>query len=130
MSHRLFVLVAVAVLSLPLITRAADAPATQPAGATGTWTWSQQGPNGDAEQTLKLKQDGDKLTGTISGFNGEDQDISDGKVQDNTITFKVVRDFNGNKFTTNYTATIDGNALKGKSETIFSRNFNAKRGGQ
>jgi hypothetical protein len=130
MSHRLAAIVTVCLLMLPLISRAADAPATQPAGATGTWTWSQQGPNGDMEMTIKLKQDGDKLTGSVSGFNGQDQDITDGKVQDNQVTFKVVRDFNGNQITTTYTATMDGDTLKGKSETIFSRNFNAKRGGQ
>lgn len=60
----------------------ADAPATQPSGVTGTWTWTQQGPGGEMEISLKLKQDGDKLTGTISGFQGQETEIKDGKVED------------------------------------------------
>ncbi|HEY1628881.1 MAG TPA: hypothetical protein VGF52_03415 [Tepidisphaeraceae bacterium] len=101
---------------------------TQPSNdATGSWKWSQSGPNGDVDFTLKLKQDGDKLTGTMSGFNGNDTDIQDGKVQDGQISFKVVRDFNGRQVVTTYTATMSGNELKGKTETIFSRDFEAKR---
>ena len=122
------VIIFVAVFSAATSARADDkAPATQPAGVTGSWAWTQQGPGGDVDMTLKLKQDGDKLTGTISGFNRNDIDIQDGKVQDNQITFSVVRDFNGNKITTTYTLSIDGGELKGKTETVFSRNFDAKR---
>ena len=81
----------------------------------------------DMDVALKLKQDGDKLTGTITGFGGEESDIQDGKVTDGQITFKVVREFNGQQVITNYTGKLDGENLKGKSETIFTRNFDAKR---
>jgi hypothetical protein len=127
------------VLNLVLITivvmfvaplRADDkaAPATQPSGASGTWKWSQPGPNGDREIVLKLKQDGEKLTGTITGFGGDDSPIEGGKVEGDKISFKVTREFNGNQITTAYSATLSGDALKGKSETIFNRDFQAKRG--
>ena len=104
-----------------------DKPTTQPAGATGTWKWTQQGPGGDVEMVLKLTQDGDKLTGTISGFQGQENEIKDGKIEDGKITFKVTREFGGNEITTNYTATVDGDSLKGKSETVFTRDIDAKR---
>jgi hypothetical protein len=97
-------------------------------GATGTWTWSFQGPGGnDVTTTLKLKQDGDKLTGTITGFGGQENEIQDGTIKDGQVTFKVIRDFGGNKATTTYTATLSGGSLKGKSETVLTREFDAKR---
>jgi hypothetical protein len=128
MNARLNILIAlVACLVLPVLVHA-DAT-TQPSNdATGSWKWTQSGPNGDVDFVLKLKQDGDKLTGTLSGFNGNESDIEDGKVQDGQVTFSIVRDFNGNKITTKYTATVNGNELKGQSQTIFTRPLDAKRG--
>ena len=106
---------------------AADAPSTQPSNdVSGTWKWSAPGPGGDIDFVLKLKQDGDKLTGTMSGFNGDESPIADGKIQDGQVTFKVVRDFNGNQITTKYTATFANGELKGKSETIFAQDFDGK----
>jgi hypothetical protein len=108
---------------------AADAPpATQPAtGATGTWKWTAPGPGGDVDFILKLKQDGDTVTGSLTGFNGDETPIADGKIQDGKLSFKVTREFNDNPITTLYTATLADGELKGKSETIFSQDFDAKR---
>jgi hypothetical protein len=83
-------------------------------------------PRGDREIVLKLKQDGDKLTGTITGFQGDDQ-IKDGKVEGEKITFKVSSEFGGTTRVTTYTCTITGESLKGKAETVFSRDIDAKR---
>jgi len=95
---------------------------------SGTWKWTVPGRDGnEMEVTLKLKQDGAKLTGSITGFGGEESDISDGKVTDGEISFKVVRDFNGQQVITTYSGKLDGDNLKGKSETVFARNFDAKR---
>jgi ABC-type glycerol-3-phosphate transport system substrate-binding protein len=111
---------------------AADAATTQPAAngdASGTWKWEMPGRGGDpVEVVLKIKQQDDKITGTITGFGGDESEIRDGKNENGTITFKVVREFNGNAVTTIYTATLSDGSLKGKSETIFARNFEAKRG--
>lgn len=94
---------------------------------TGTWKWSQEGPGGQMEFTLKLKQDGEKLTGTITGFGGEESPIEEGKVKDGTISFKVTREFGGRPFVTTYTGKASGGTLKGKSETVFTMDFEAKR---
>ena len=117
------------VMGLVFTARAEDkaAPASQPAGATGTWKWQIPTPNGDMDVVLKLKQDGDKLTGTITGFGGDEMDIEDGKIKDDQISFKTTREFGGNQVTTTYTGTVAGGALKGKSETVFSRSFEGKR---
>jgi hypothetical protein len=133
---RRIVLLQAAVVALlialsPFVSRAAEGATTQPSAndVSGTWKWTMQGRGGggDIDVVLKLKQQGDKLTGTITGFGGDEQDIQDGKVDDGKISFKVVRDFNGNQITTNYTATVENGTIKGKTETIFSRGFEGKR---
>jgi hypothetical protein len=115
--------VAVAVLGLVSATQAQDATGD----VSGTWKWSQEGPGGEIEFTLKIKQDGEKLTGTITGFGGDESPIEEGKVKDGTVTFKVTRDFGGRPFVTTYTGKVDGAALKGKAETVFTMEFQAKR---
>jgi hypothetical protein len=92
------------------------------ADATGTWKWSRTNQAGDTiETTLKLKQDGEKLTGTITGFQGNETEITDGKVtKDGAVSFTVIREFNGNKITQKYSGKQDGSTIKGKVE--FDRN--------
>ena len=105
-------------------------PSAQPQDkkdVTGTWKWSQEGPGGQIDFTLKLKQEGEKLTGTITGFNGEESPIEDGKVVDGTVSFKVTRDFGGRPFVTHYSGKLDGDTLKAKAETVFAQEFEAKR---
>ena len=81
------------------------------ADVTGKWTAEMQGRNGNSMTVnMNLKQDGDKLTGSISGRNG-DTDITDGHIDGNTISFKVVREFNGNQMTQSYKGTVDGDTI-------------------
>ena len=107
--------------------RAADAPS-----ATGTWKWEVTAQDGTKrETTLKLKQDGEKLTGTISGRNQETE-IKEGSVKKDEVTFKVVRKFQDREITITYTAKLDGDTLKGKSmsgegDQKREREFSAKR---
>ena len=97
---------------------------TQAADATGTWTWSRPGRNGGEAQkmTLKLKAEGEKLTGTLSspgrqGAAAVDTEISDGKVKGDEVSFSVTREFNGNKMTSKYAGKVSGDTLKGKVES-------------
>ena len=92
------------------------------ADASGKWTFEQQGRNGSQTVTLDLKVDGSTLTGTVTGGMGgrrgggggapQPAQISDGKVDGNNITFKVVREFNGNQFVTTYKGTVEGDTMK------------------
>jgi hypothetical protein len=113
--------------SLAKAARAADAK------AAGTWKWERTTQNGDKiEVTLKLKQEGDKLTGTITGRNNTETEIKDGKVKGDEVSFTVEREFNGNKFVQKYTAKVDGDTMKGKMEfdrngEVTTREFEAKR---
>ena len=120
----LFALVAFAAPSL-----AADAK------VDGTWKWSFTTQNGETrESTMKLKQDGEKVTGTVTGRQGAETEIKDGKVdKDGNVSFNVVREFNGNSRTQKYAGKVDGDTIKGKIEMqgrdgeTRSRDWEAKR---
>jgi len=111
----------------------------QAADATGTWTWSRPGRNGGEAQkmTLKLKADGEKLTGSLTspGRQGGDPvktEISDGKVKGDEISFSVTREVNSNKMTTKYSGKVSADTIKGKAESerngqTQSRDWEAKR---
>ena len=122
-----FVLAIVAVAGMAL---AADKP-----NPTGTWKWTMAGRGGgqDREVTLKLKLEGDKLTGSMPGRNDQETKIDDAKYKDGELSFSVTREFNGNKMTTKYTGKVSGDTIKGKIEgqgrdgQATTRDWEAKR---
>src|SRR5512140_2755705 len=73
--------------------------------ADGTWTWTMQGRNGgpDRKITLKLKTEGEKVTGKLTmpafreGGDPVETEISDGKIKNGEVSFTVTRERNGNK---------------------------------
>jgi len=89
------------------------------AEATGTWKWTVERNGNTFETTLKLKQEGEKLTGKITGRQGNETEIEDGKVKDDTVSFKVTREFNGNKVVMTYQGKLSGDTIKG--DTKFER---------
>jgi hypothetical protein len=106
------------VAACAVFTAAVVAMAADPAG---TWTWSTPGRNGgpDRKSTLKLKCEGDKLTGTLSnpgrgGGPAVDTEITDGKVKGDEVSFTVTREFNGNKMSSKYAGKLSGDTIKGK----------------
>jgi hypothetical protein len=111
---------------------AAAARAADKADPNGTWKWTVSFNNQTRDVTLKLKLDGDKLTGKISGRNNTETDIDDATFKDNEVSFSVTRERNGQKFVTKYKGKIDGDTIKGKSESERngqnqSRDWEAKR---
>ena len=80
------------------------------ADVTGTWKGSMETPQGTRETTLNLKADGNTLTGTITGRRG-DTPIQDGKIKGDTISFNVVRNFNGNEVKMEYKGKLKGDEL-------------------
>jgi hypothetical protein len=103
------------------------------ADPTGTWTWKFQRQDGEeVTSTLKIKQDGEKLTGKLNSF-GNEADIAEGKVdKDGNVSFQVVRDFGGNQVTIKYKGKVEGDTMKLKAEferdgEVRMREFEAKR---
>ena len=111
------------------------------ADVSGTYTWTQAGRNGgpDRKSSLKIKVDGDKVTGTMSapaggrGRGGKadaadgkapapappaDIEIKDGKLKGDELTFNIVREGRngGASTTTKYTGKISGDTMKLKWE--------------
>src|SRR5204862_4290684 len=81
------------------------------ADVTGKWTAqvpSRQG--GAREQTFNFKADGDKLTGSISGRQG-DVAIMDGKISGSTISFTVKMQYGDTPVEQKYTGTIAGDEI-------------------
>ena len=98
----------------------------------GTWKSSFTNQNGQARETVfKLKAEGEKLTGTVSGRNN-DIAIEEGKIKGEEVSFQVTREFNGNKMVVKYSGKVSGDTITGKSESQrdgqpTSRDWVAKR---
>jgi hypothetical protein len=99
---------------------------------TGTWKWSATFNNQTRESTLKLKLEGDKLTGTMVGRNNQETPIESATYKDGEVAFSVTRERNNQKFTTKYSGKLSGDTIKGKQEfsrdgQSQSRDWEAKR---
>ncbi len=83
------------------------------ADVTGKWTGEVQGRNGPQPFNLELKQSGDMLTGAVTGGRGGDIEISEGKVDGDTITFTVSRPGRdgGPAFVQKYTGKVKGDSI-------------------
>lgn len=119
------VTLAMAFIGLVGVARAADDP-------TGTWKWSVTFGDKSIDASVKLKLEGDKLTGVYVGRNNTETPIENASFKDGKVAFSVTREFNGNKFTTKYNGTLSGDTIKGKSEferdgQAQSRDWEAKR---
>jgi hypothetical protein len=77
---------------------------------TGVWTGTASGPNGDFALTYTLKQDGQKLTGTVTGPT-DPIEIQEGKVDGDKISFSLQVDLGNGmvKFTSK--GTIKGDEI-------------------
>ena len=89
------------------------------ADPTGTWKWTTKFGKQERENVLKLKKQGDKLTGTISGGKMETK-ISDGTFKNGEVKFTVTREFKDQKFTTKYDGKLTGNTIKGTIKGSFN----------
>ena len=116
-----FLLAAMAVL-LAMTASAAD--------VSGKWMAQVPGRNGQTrETTFNLKADGDKLTGTMTGPQG-DVEIKDGKISGDNLSFKVNLEFNGNSIVLLFKGSISGDQIKftrGREGADQTQEFAAKR---
>jgi hypothetical protein len=86
------------------------------ADPTGTWKWKVMFQDRSRDMTLKLKLEGDKLTGSILGRNDQETKIEEASFKDGVVAFAVTQERNGQKFTTKYKGKLDGDTIKGESE--------------
>ncbi|MGC1905346.1 MAG: hypothetical protein WA715_16110 [Candidatus Acidiferrum sp.] len=95
-----------AVLLVSLMIACAAVAADAPANVAGTWEFSVTGAAGKASQTISLKQDGAKITGTFKG--PRQSGNIDGSVDGNNIQFHVTA-----RIPLDYTGTVNGDSMKG-----------------
>jgi hypothetical protein len=103
------------IVGLVATTRGDDKPTT----VTGTWTWTFDRNGTEIKNTLKIKQDGTKVTGKhISKRNDTDNEaeVKDGEFKDGVLKYTVVREFGGNSITIKYTGKLTGDVLKLEGE--------------
>jgi len=127
-THVSTALLALAVVAL---TWGADAESTELAvNPTGTWQLT-EGTNVTSPRTLKLRREGDKLTGTLSrqaGYKVEQLPLLQGKIAGNEIRFethnyavsyvnKVLQPTDTNKWShAQYQGAVNGDTIKGTVE--------------
>ncbi len=121
-----YMVAAVCMLVVVGVSRAEDK-----ANPNGAWKYTAEVNGQSIEVTIKLKQDGHKLTGTVNALNMA-MKIQDGKYENGVATFKVSSEVNGSQFSIKYHGKISGDTFKGK-RTIerdgqaTTREFVAKR---
>jgi hypothetical protein len=113
-----------AILSMALVlgvsgfAGAADDKAVDP---VGTWKCEYEIGGQQRTSTLKIKKDGENLTGTMSWADQEGAKLKDLKLKDGKLTFSAERKLAGmdDVIPIDYELTIDGDKLKGKGSSEF-----------
>lgn len=87
------------------------------ADVTGKWVAETQGMQGPSQTTFVFKVEGTAVTGTVTTARG-DSEISEGKIEGDTITFAVVRKRqDGSEMKTVWKGKVAGDEIK------FTREF-------
>ena len=102
------------------------------ADISGKWIGDMPGRGGDtAPTTFTFKVDGEKLTGSMTGAQG-DMPLQEGKVAGNQISFSTTFDAGGNTIKILYKGTVSGDQIKMTREREGAgqaREFTIKRSG-
>jgi hypothetical protein len=102
------------------------------ADISGKWTGDMPGRGGEtASTTFNFKADGEKLTGTMTGPQGEIP-LQEGKVAGDQVSFTTTLDFGGNSVKILYKGTLSGEQIKMTREREGAgqpREFTIKRSG-
>jgi hypothetical protein len=84
------------------------------ADISGKWTAQVPGRSGNMrEVTFTLTANGNTLTGTMSGRQG-DIPIADGKIDGDNVSFSVTQEFGGNSVKQTFTGKASGGEIKFK----------------
>lgn len=94
---------------------------------TGDWDASMNTPGGTSNFRLILKQDGEKLSGTVKREAGDAP--LEGTVSGNNVKFSYTIAYNGNPITLTMTAVVAGDEMKGEVDIASQMKdvFQAKR---
>lgn len=80
--------------------------------ADGKWTTQMNTPMGAQNASMELSTDGNTLTGTLNGPNGEAVAIQDGVIDGNALSWKAAIT-SPMPVTLEFSATLDGDEISG-----------------
>jgi hypothetical protein len=81
--------------------------------AAGKWVITVSGPEGPAELTAELTQDGAAVAGTVTAVEIGSAPVADGVLEGSTLTFVILVDFDGQPFEIEGEAEIEGDEITG-----------------
>ncbi len=93
---------------------AVTAPATAQANVAGNWELTVQSPEGPGIIMATFTQEGTSVEGTLQVEMVGAAEMSDGMVEENTLSFLMHVDFDGQWFTIEAEAEIDGDVMTGE----------------
>jgi hypothetical protein len=88
----------------------------QDADIAGKWETTRETPRGTMTSTFTFVVDGNTVTGTIGSQMG-DTEISEGTIEGNKISFKVVMSRGDRTIEMVYSGTVEGDTIHGTMET-------------
>ena len=94
----------------------------------GTWKMTIHVGERAVEGTLELKIDGDKLTGTLTGSNGREQQLDEVTFNNGKLSFSIPRERNGQKRVMKWSGKVTGDTMKGKADRAEWEAKRAKEG--
>ena len=119
----------VAAMALPAYAQEAPKQDAQPAAVnvTGVWDMSVETPNGTIDNVATLKQEGEKLTGTLASQMGEI--AMEGTVVGNEIKWVLNIDMGGQQVAIAFAGKVDGETMAGVFEMggMGTAAWNAKK---
>jgi len=87
----------------------------QEVNVTGDWEMTTQSPRGERTQTIHIEQEGEKITVTMEGRQGEEI-TGEGTVKGNKIEWSMTRSTPRGDFTITYTGTVEGDTMSGEAQ--------------
>ena len=119
----------VAASALPAYAQETPKQDAQPAAVnvTGVWDMSVETPNGTIDNVATLKQEGEKLTGTLASQMGEI--AMEGTVVGNEIKWVLNIDMGGQQMSIAFAGKVDGETMAGVFEMggMGTAAWNAKK---
>ena len=86
----------------------------------GKWKWNYKTRDGqETEVYVRLKREGEKLTGAYFARDGKETPIENGKINGDQLTFDVNREVGDQKMLFKYSGTVSGDTITGK--IVFGR---------
>jgi len=85
----------------------------QGVNVTGDWEMTMETRRGETIRTISFVQEGEKLTVTMEGFQGEDI-TGEGTIKGNELEWTILRSTPRGEFSMAYTGQVDGDTMTGE----------------